>query len=432
MRGTPMGGGRQFAAVFVAVVIGTGLIIGAFLLSRARPPSDVNQPNAQFVLATGKCAEWHRQVTPAIVHEFEMSRHSGSGKVNCLDCHQPKDNQEKLDHNGFVIAKHLTAQNCQQCHRTEYDQYLRSRHAAPAWAAVTGPKDFTPEQVEFSEKYHKGAVNRPANPLVGAEGPAAVNRGCFQCHSVGRPNSDGTIGTCTACHARHAASVETARNPRTCGQCHMGPDHSQIEIYEESKHGILFASQRSKMNLAAPPGKVTVQDMPVPTCATCHMGSIEGIGGTHDTTERLSYWLFAAVSERRPNYQLGQAKMQELCLKCHTKPRIEQFYQDAEAVIASTNQRVKDSQALMDQLYKEKLLTSKPFDERIEFLAFDLWHYYGRTAKHGAFMGGADFVQWHGYYEMVNKMAEIRQIADELHHANGTSSPTTQPAARTE
>jgi hypothetical protein len=56
----------------------------------------------------------------------------------------------------------------------------------------------------------------------------------------GRPNSDGTLGTCTACHTRHTASVEVARLPSTCGQCHLGPDHSQIEIYEESKHGVLF------------------------------------------------------------------------------------------------------------------------------------------------------------------------------------------------
>ncbi len=32
---------------------------------------------------------------------------------------------------------------------------------------------------------------------------------------------------------------------------------------------------------------------------------------------------------------------------------------------------------------------------------FDLWHYFGRTAKHGAYMGGADYVQWHGNYELI-------------------------------
>ena len=420
---------QSFRAVFIAVVLGTALVVAAFLLNSRRPQNETNKRTAQLIAASGQCAQCHLQVTPAIVHEYEMSRHAETG-INCLQCHEPKENQEKLNHNGFVIAKHLTAQNCQQCHRTEYDQYTRSRHAAPAWAAVGGPGDFTAQQIAFAEKFHPGWVNRPANPLVGIEGPSAVNKGCYQCHDIGKPNADGTIGTCTKCHARHAASVELAREPRTCGQCHMGPDHSQIEIYEESKHGVLFASQRQRMNLAVPVGKLTTADMPVPTCSTCHMGGLEGIGSTHDTTERLSYFLFAPVSERRPNYQLGQSRMQEVCLKCHTRPRVDEFYQRAEAVIDSTNQRVRESQQLMKQLYDQKLLTSKPFDERIEFLAFDLWHYYGRTAKHGAFMGGADFVQWHGYYEMVNKIAEMRQIAEELQSQHGRANPATQPQAR--
>ena len=48
---------------------------------------------------------------------------------------------------------------------------------------------------------------------------------------------------------------------------------------------------------------------------------------------------------------------------------------------------------------------------------FDLWHYYGRTAKHGAFMGGADFVQWHGFYEINVKLAELKKQAEELRAA---------------
>ena len=434
--GTEGGGARMpfrtFGAAFVAIVIGTALVVGAFLVNRARPPGDLNQPNARFVAATGKCAECHSQVTPAVVHEFEMSKHASSGKVNCLDCHQAKNGQEKLDHNGFVIAKHLTAQNCSQCHRNEYDQYVRSRHAAPAWAAVGGPGDFSAEQIAFAEKYHPGWVKRAANPLVGIEGPQAVNKGCYQCHDIGKPNADGTIGSCTKCHARHAASIELARAPRTCGQCHMGPDHSQIEIYEESKHGVLFATQSEHFNMTVPSDKLTTKDMPVPTCSTCHMGGIDGAGSTHDTTERLSYYLFAPISEKRPNAQLGQARMQEICLKCHTRPKIDEFYKAAEDVVVTTNQRVAESQKFMKQLYDEKLLTPQGFDERIEFVAFDLWHYYGRTAKHGAFMGGADFVQWHGYYEMVNKMAEIRQMAGEIRIEHGKPSPATQPVGRTD
>lgn len=404
---------RGFAGVFIAVIIGAALVVAAFVLNSQRPRVETTQPTAEHVRAAGKCAECHSRETPAIVHEFEMSRHAAAG-VTCLDCHQAVAGQQRVDHRGFVISHGLTAANCAQCHRTQYDQYLRSRHAAPAWGAVTGAKDFRPEQIAFAEQFHPGGVNRPPNAIAMVEGPEAIGVGCQKCHSVGKPNADGSIGTCTACHARHAASVALARTPETCGQCHLGPDHSQIEIYHESKHGVLFNAQKAKMNLDARPRTLTARDMPVPTCATCHMSGLEGAGVTHDTSERLSYYLFAAISDRRPGFQQAQIKMKEICLKCHTRPRIDRFYTEAESIVATTNQRVTQAKSIMDGLYASGKLTKTPFDEPIEYLYFDLWHYDGRTAKHGAFMGGADFVQWHGNYELVLKSTELQNAAKEL------------------
>ena len=60
------------------------------------------------------------------------------------------------------------------------------------------------------------------------------------------------------------------------------------------------------------------------------------------------------------------------------------------------------------------MLSSKPFEHPIDFIYFDLWHYYGRTAKHGAFMGGADFVQWHGNYPILSHTVEMKAMAEEL------------------
>ena len=79
-----------------------------------------------------------------------------------------------------------------------------------------------------------------------------------------------------------------------------------------------------------------------------------------------------------------------------------------------TNEVVQESQQILDALDKEGLLPKKPFSSPIQFLAFDLWHYFGRTAKHGAYMGGADFSQWHGNYELQLKLAELRAAAVEL------------------
>jgi hydroxylamine dehydrogenase len=233
----------SFRGVFIAVFLGTALLVAAFMINARRPQTEIARPSADLVRATGKCAECHRKETSAVVHEYEMSRHSVAG-VNCLDCHQVVAGQKELAHRGFTITAQITAANCRQCHPAEYGQYLKSRHAAPAWAAVLGKKDFTAEQVAFSEQFHKGWVDRAPNAVAQAEGPTAISKGCQKCHDIGRPNQDGSIGSCTSCHARHAASVELARTPETCGQCHMGPDHSQIEIYHESKHGVLFKPRR--------------------------------------------------------------------------------------------------------------------------------------------------------------------------------------------
>ena len=94
--------------------------------------------------------------------------------------------------------------------------------------------------------------------------------------------------------------------------------------------------------------------------------------------------------------------------------KYENFYTEAEQVVADTNEKIKEGRELMQALRAEGLLTDAPFDEPIEFLYFDLWHYYGRTAKHGAYMGGADFVQWHGNYELLLKMTKMKKMAREL------------------
>lgn len=407
-----------FRPVFIAIVIGFALVVSAFLINRQRPKADQGQPSAALVKASGKCAACHYQQQYSVVHEYEMSVHAQRG-INCLDCHQPAEHQEKQDHHGFVIAKHITPGNCRSCHSGIYDEFLRSRHAAPAWTAVYGTKGLSTEQIAFANRYHPGYVDRPPHPFTTLEGSAAMTSGCEQCHNVGKPNADGTIGNCTDCHTRHTSSVAIARLPRTCGQCHLGPDHSQIEIYEESRHGLLFEAQRDLLNLAAPSKQLTTRDMFVPTCATCHMSGINGLKVTHDPSERLSYWLADAVSKRRPNYEAAQANMKQVCNQCHAKSLIERVYTNAENVVATTNQKVTAAKELVDALRHDGILTGKPFTNRIDFVYFDFWHYDGRTAKHGAFMGGADFVQWHGNYPMLSKMVELRAMDLDLRAAHG-------------
>jgi len=199
----------------------------------------------------------------------------------------------------------------------------------------------------------------------------------------------------------------------------MGPDHSQIEIYEESKHGVMFQAQEAQLNLDAPPKTLTTRDMFIPTCATCHMSGINGIGVTHDPSERLSYYLASEITGKRPNYAAAQAKMKQVCSQCHTGPIIDALYSRAEEAVKATNQRVQAAKDIFEGLRKQGLISGPLFSQPIDFLYFDLWHYDGRTSKHGAFMGGADFAQWHGNYPMLQKTVQLTSMAAELRKQHG-------------
>ena len=401
----------------MALAIATGLVVSAYLINSQRPRLAVEQPNVSFIKASGKCAECHRNNQYSIVHEYEMSKHAAKG-VTCLDCHQVAQGQTGTNHNGFVINNGVTPANCRTCHEAIYEQFARSRHAAPSWVAVVGNQDFSPEMIEQMEKLHPGSMKRPPHPLVKLEGASATESGCISCHSIGKPNADGTIGNCTFCHTRHTSSVELARLPSTCGQCHLGPDHSQLEIYTESKHGIMFAAQRNLLNLSAPSDSLTTKDMFVPTCATCHMSGLNGRGVTHDPSERLSYNLFAEVTQPRPDAERAQARMKDICLQCYTPPLVERVYKNATAVVDATNEKVLAAKAIMDSLKAEGLISTNAFSQPVQLTYFDLWHYYGRTAKHAAVMGGADYVQWHGNYPILQHMVELKAQAAELRREN--------------
>lgn len=400
--------------VAIAAVVGAVVLVGAgILINSRRPRSDVQRPSADEVKGTGRCVECHRLQTPGIVRQWQDSKHASVG-VSCFDCHKPRDQAHKMEHKGFEITRGVTSGTCSECHRREYDEFQRSRHSVSSWTAVAGNKDFTPAQLEEARRYHPEAVDRPPHPLVALEGKGALAAGCQACHEVGAPNYDGSIGNCTKCHGRHAESVRMARIPDTCGSCHMGPDHSQIEIWRESRHGTMYVARQAQQDLDVKGSQLTANQQDTPTCSTCHFSGIGGIGSTHDVGERLSYYLFAPISTKRPNFDAARGKMRAVCINCHASSSVEKFYQRADVTLARTNEVVKESQDLLEGLYKDGKLQKTTFEQPIDFLAFDLWHYYGRTAKHGAYMGGADFSQWHGNYELQVKLSELKAAAKEL------------------
>jgi hypothetical protein len=239
------------------------------------------------------------------------------------------------------------------------------------------------------------------------------------CHNIGRPHADESVGQCQKCHLRHEFSLEQVRKPETCNQCHIGPDHPQWEIYQESPHGIAYMTGGYTWNWEAEPGTLTVEDFPAPTCATCHMSGFGASGTTHDVGDRLTWFLFAKISEHRPGWADNAVRMQAVCLECHNKNWIEAFYEDAEAATMAVNDWVEESNDIMAPVRENELLTSVPFDEPIDFVDFDLWHHWGRTTKFGSWMQGPDYTQWHGAYEVLRDLAELRTLATEKLEAAG-------------
>lgn len=403
------------ALVGVTIVLGfalVGLVVGESLAGdgEAEPPDALAASNDE-------CVVCHRRTTPGIVEQYGHST-MAAAEVICSDCHEVEsDYPGAEEHEGdYVLASPTTAM-CERCHQTEVAQFNQSRHGLPAYIAYAGAQDLSPELLETYEAIPEGGFNpvrlRERNALFALEGEDVTRFACQACHNIGKPAADGSVGDCTKCHLRHEFSLEQARKPETCNHCHIGPDHPQYEIYIESPHGIAYHTGGHRWNWEAEPGTLTVSDFPAATCAICHMSGFGTSATTHDVGERLTWYLFAPVSERRPAWQDNRTRMQGVCLECHNENFIESFYADADKATLAVNDWVEQSQDIVEPLREQGLLTEAPFDEPIDYTYFELWHHWGRTTKFGAWMQGPDYTQWHGAYEVLSDLTELQELADE-------------------
>jgi hydroxylamine dehydrogenase len=370
-------------------------------LMLALATSSLMGATVQQVSEEGKeCLACHESTTTGIVEQWRSSRHAAAG-VDCYSCHKanPQD-PATFDHYGQKIAVIVTPNYCARCHEPEVKEFEVSHHA---------------EAAKFI-----GSLDNMLGEVVEG-GPAAIN-GCMQCHGstvkylgegkfspatwpnsgIGRVNPDGSKGTCAACHGRHAFSSAQARQPENCGKCHMGPDHPQIEIYTESKHGIQFRANINKMNLDSKSWVVGKDYYSAPTCATCHMSATANQPVTHDVGQRISWTLRPVISIKQENWEQKRQAMQDVCSSCHATGWVENFYQQYDLTVDLYNEKfAKPAKGVMDKLYADGKLSKTPFDEQIEWTFYELWHHEGRRARMGTAMMGPDYTQWHGFYEVA-------------------------------
>lgn len=413
-------GTRTWLLGLVGVFVVAALILVIISIGLGSEPVADERVDA---LANSKddCVVCHRKSTPGIVDQYGHST-MAAAEVSCQDCHQVEnDYPGAVEHEGVYVLASPTTAMCEDCHQSEVKQFNASRHGLPAYVAYAGAQGLSEDLLAIYEAIPEGSFNpdRSRNDIYHLEGPEITRFACEACHNVGRPAEDGSVGQCQKCHLRHEFSLEQARKPETCNACHIGPDHPQFEIFMESPHGIAYATGGDRYNWEAEPGLLNVQDFPAPTCATCHLSGFGGTATTHDVGERLTWYLFAPVSERRPAWQDNQVRMQTICGECHNENWVEEFYTDADALVGKVNEWVLESREVIKPLQDHGLLTAEPFDEPIDFVFFDLWHHWGRTTKFGAWMQGPDYTQWHGAYELLADMAELREIVKEKLEAAG-------------
>jgi len=390
--------------------------------SLAAAPQAIGLP--ELSAATKECIECHRRESNALYQQWGDSKHY-RGNIGCYECHAAKEGEpDAFRHYDRVISVIVSPRDCARCHSREVAEFDASHHARGA--RILGSLDNV--LAEVVEGNH-GMIT-PGFP--GGVSAAAVN-GCWQCHGsevkvlpdgkldpatwpntgIGRINPDGSEGSCAACHSRHSFSAAQARHPDTCGKCHMGPDHPQKEIYEESKHGIAFAANIDKMNLHSNKWIVGEDYSAAPTCATCHMSATKDQPVTHDVGLRISWnnrpaiSIRPEVSDAKMNlagkdipWQTRRANMKNVCTNCHNQQWVDNFYIQYDSLIDLYHDKFARPG---DELMKlaRPLLGPVEFANKLDFVWYEIWHHEGRRARHGASMMGPDYTHWHGTYEVA-------------------------------
>jgi len=227
---------------------------------------------------SAQCVSCHREKTPGIYQMWGDSKHYRAN-VGCYECHKAeKSDKDAIKHKDHIISVIVSPKDCSACHEKEVKEFDKSHHATAG--NILGSLDnVLAEVVEGAPTLHgtspvvtMGCMGCHGS-IVRVESDGSLNSASWPNTGIGRINPDGSKGACSACHLRHNFSAAQARHPDNCGRCHLGPDHPQKEIYEESVHGVAFRANIKKMNMDSSKWIAGEDYDAAPTCATCHMSA---------------------------------------------------------------------------------------------------------------------------------------------------------------
>jgi len=470
----------------------------------------ISPKNPKISSETEACIECHSSLTPGIVQEWATSRHAltistealskpalerrisasklpdnlARTTVGCYECHglNPDAHKDNFEHFGFRINVVVSPADCGTCHPAEASQFSGSKKAHarknlmenPVYrllmetiAGITRVEKEKLIQDKPTEKTLHETCLGCHGTKVEVKGMNTVNTEMGEAtipvltnwpnQGIGRENPDGSLGTCTACHPRHGFSIEIARKPYTCSQCHLEPDVPAWNVYKESKHGNIYFSEYNKWNFKNVPWTVG-KDFKTPTCAACHNSLLVSPGGeiiaerTHNFGSRLWVRLFGLIyahnqpksgnttiiknkeglplpttftGEPASDYLINgeeqnrrQGIMKSICKSCHSAQWTNGHFEKLESTIKETNAMTLSATKLLLEAWEKGVADkSNPFDEYIEKLWVRQWLFYSNSIRHASAMTGApDYTSFKlGWWELNQNLAEMRKLIDTVY-----------------
>ncbi len=476
--------------------------VAGFCADKEAPVSEATQDciGCHSTVTPGLIADWkrsrHAHITPAeALKKPELERRISVDKVpdklagtvvGCAECHTLRTDAHKdtFNHNDVKIHLTMSPKDCAVCHPKEASQFDKNLMAHARTNLANNTLYYSLEKsINGVQSFHGGKLST-ADPdaKTGAES-------CYHCHGtalevtgmekrdsdfgemefpkisgwpnqgVGRYNPDGTKGLCVSCHSRHQFSIEAARKPYTCSQCHKGPDVPAFQAYSVSKHGNLFFSLYHEWNFTHVPWTVG-KDIPAPTCAVCHVALLVDEDGdvlakrTHQMNDRLPWRLFGLIYAHPhpispdtsiirnenglplPTTLTGEPatkflitadeqktrrkKLQNVCQACHTRDWVQGHWARFENTITTTNEMTHTATDIVMKAWQENLADNHTsiFDEAIEKQWVEQWLFFANSTRFASAMMGADYgVFADGRWRLS---ANIRDMLDRLQFLRGT------------
>ncbi len=406
------------------------------------------------VFAGSACVDCHKNSSPGIVSDWQLSRHGQVG-LDCTICHG--DNHASAGDADKALIP--TPDTCGGCHARRVTQYQKGKHAF-AWAAM------------------KAMPTMHWQPSILTEGM----KGCGACHKIGikteaeirelkKTNPGFGIASCDSCHTRHSFSVQEARQPQACQTCHMGFDHPQWEMYSSSKHGVRYLLKQAKL---------LPETASAPTCQSCHMQD-----GNHEVrtawgflavrlpmlgdavwaqdrtailkalgvldpagkpTSRLDAVKDAQIARlTQEEWQKERDKMLIACGRCHSSTFAKGELEKGDRMIKEADRLMAQAINVVADLYKDgvipkpktyaynfpDLLTFHDAPTPIEQKLFVMFLEHRNRAFQGTFHNNPDYAFWYGWSELQRSLTEIKYMAEEMRrNAKAAAKQTVAPAVK--